>query len=110
MRHARVLRGALERGTIVEPSEKGVVVLVRSPLARVLIGVSAVAFAVLLVLSAVIGVAIVRDVIPQIETVGFADLELGHLLGTSWAANAALLAGVTAATAALVVVRRSRRP
>lgn len=76
---------------------------------RSLLAVSAAAFVVLLVLSALLGVAIVQDVIPQIGTVGFANLELGHLLGTSWAANAALLAGLTAAGAALVVMRRARR-
>lgn len=74
---------------------------------RSLLAVSVVAFAVLLVSSALLGVAIVQDVIPQIGTVGVANLELGHLLGTSWAANAALLACVTAGGAALVVSRRA---
>ncbi|RWZ59178.1 hypothetical protein ELQ92_12975 [Labedella populi] len=76
---------------------------------RSLLAVSAAAFVVLVVLSGFLGVAIVQDVIPQIGTVGIANLELEHLLGTSWAANAALLAGVMAAGAALVIARRSRR-
>lgn len=80
----------------------------RSVLVRSLLGVSAAAFLGLLGISVFLGLAIVQDVIPQIESVGFANLELGHLLGASWAANAVLLAGGAAALGALVVVRRER--
>jgi hypothetical protein len=82
--------------------------LARSPLVRALLVVSAAAFVVVLVASAVLGVAIVQDVIPQIGSVGMGDLRLGHLLGVSWTANTALVAGAGAAIAALVIVRRSR--
>jgi uncharacterized membrane protein YjdF len=82
--------------------------LARSPLVRTLVGVSAAAFVVVLVASAILGVAIVQDVIPQIGAVGVGDLQLGHLLGVSWTANTALVAGVGTAVAALVIVRRSR--
>jgi hypothetical protein len=82
--------------------------LVRTPLVPTLLVVSAAAFVVVLVASVVLGVAIVQDVIPQIGSVGMGDLQLGHLLGVSWTANAALLAGAGSAIAALVIVRRSR--
>jgi hypothetical protein len=80
----------------------------RTLLVRTLVGVSAAAFIVVLVASAILGVAIVQDVIPQIGAVGVGDLQLGHLLGVSWTANTALVAGVGAAIAAHVIVRRSR--
>ncbi|RWZ51041.1 hypothetical protein ELQ90_09600 [Labedella phragmitis] len=76
-------------------------------LVRILFCVSAAAFTVVLVASGVLGVAMVRDVIPQLGAVGIGDLQLGHLLGVSWTANTALVAGVGTAIAALVIVRRS---
>ena len=78
-------------------------------LGRSLAGVSAVAFVVLIAITGFLGFAIVDDVLPQLGSVGVGGLELGHLLGPSWAANAALVTAVGTGLAAVVVLRRERR-